>query len=124
MHDVNELVGSAILLKIPDELAWNLSLEHQNSESIGSCTNPLHLWLLTYTSATCDWQILHDFVELFSNNPVAKLLNHFFSYMGLRLLDVNEKHGLEELGKEECFNVILVSGYELPIEDAIFFSFV
>ena len=43
LHDVNELVASAILLKIPDELAWNLSLEHQNSESIGKCTNPFRL---------------------------------------------------------------------------------
>jgi hypothetical protein len=63
-------------------------------------------------------------VELFPNNPVAKLLNHFFPYMKLRLLDINKKHGFEELGKEECFNVMLVSGYQLPIEDAIFLFFV
>lgn len=50
LRDVNELVRSAILLKIPDELAWNLSLEHQDSESIGERLNHLYLCLLIYFS--------------------------------------------------------------------------
>ena len=50
LADVNELVRSAILLKIPDELAWNLSLEHQDSESLGECFNLFCLCLLMSSS--------------------------------------------------------------------------
>lgn len=48
---------------------------------------------------------------LFPNCPVAKLLNNFFLYTGLRLLDVDGKHGFEELGTEEYYNAILVSNH-------------
>lgn len=57
-------------------------------------------------------------MKLFPNLPVAQCLNHFFLYVGSRLLDVDEQHGFEELGTEECYNSILVSN--LPVEDVIF----
>lgn len=111
LRDVNELVRSAILLKIPDELAWNLSLEHQDSESLGERFNLFRPCLLMSTLAMCDRLLIRDFVKLFPHFPVAKLLNNFFLYMGLRLFDVDGKHGFEELGTEECYNAILVSNH-------------
>ncbi|KAF8629945.1 hypothetical protein AX15_003181 [Amanita polypyramis BW_CC] len=88
LHEVNELVDSAVLLHIPDELAWNLSLENQDSESI----------------ATCNQQLLQDFVKLFPNTPLAILLDNFFSYVGF---NDHQNNNITKLEMEDTFSIFL-----------------
>ncbi|KAK2467787.1 hypothetical protein APHAL10511_000082 [Amanita phalloides] len=89
--DVDELIRSAVVLQIPDEFIWNLSLEHQDSEMVG----------------TYDRQLLQDFLKLFPNALITKLLNGFFTYMGLTPLGDDKDNDFASLGAEECYNVIL-----------------
>lgn len=75
LGEVNDLIKSAILLGIPDDLAWNLALEQQDTESI----------------ATCDIQLLQGCVKLFPNSQLAILLSNFFLYMGNDTMRVCEE---------------------------------
>ncbi|KAJ7782973.1 TPR-like protein [Mycena metata] len=74
-REVDTLVAGTITLGIPDELAWMLWLDGQDSLDMEHYELPL----------------LRQFVDLFPTLPLTSLLKAYFMYMDIPLADVNEE---------------------------------
>ncbi|KAI0674837.1 TPR-like protein [Trametes maxima] len=67
--EVSEMTGGMVLLKIPNELAWSLYIESKDATYIEDY----------------DFGTLRQFIALFPELPLAKLLRAYFEYMAIRL---------------------------------------
>ncbi|PFH51986.1 hypothetical protein AMATHDRAFT_2475 [Amanita thiersii Skay4041] len=95
LQEVDTLIESAILLQLPDEFAWTLSLETLDVESMSTDVHPL----------------IQKFVDTFPNSAISAFFTNFLSYRGLSL-DSDDGHF-------EHYNELL-STY--PVPDKIFIT--
>ncbi|KAG6878535.1 hypothetical protein C0993_004433 [Termitomyces sp. T159_Od127] len=71
---VDELLKGAIILRIPDELAWTMYLESTDCETI----------------AEYDREIVRQFIDIFPSSPVSSSLKGYFLYMNISLSDAED----------------------------------
>ncbi|KAG7088368.1 hypothetical protein E1B28_012371 [Marasmius oreades] len=67
--EVTDLIKGAVILKIPDELAWILFLDGKDAGTI----------------ADYDYDHLRQFMELFPSHPNSMILRGYFMYSGISL---------------------------------------
>ncbi|KAG6857271.1 hypothetical protein H0H87_007104 [Tephrocybe sp. NHM501043] len=103
LSQVDELVKGAVILKIPDELAWTLYLESTDCETI----------------AGYDHRLVGQFIELFPSSSTSSLLKGYFAYMDIQLSNEEDRSEDEEtpaakLDEEDPFDTILNSFAAIP----------
>ncbi|KAH9978973.1 TPR-like protein [Lactifluus volemus] len=67
--DVEKLVGGVVLLRLPDELAWSIFIDAQDCETIEGY----------------DFDILRQYLKLFPNEALARLIQAYLAYLGVPL---------------------------------------
>ncbi|KAA1474268.1 superkiller protein 3 [Dentipellis sp. KUC8613] len=100
MDEVQELVNGIVLLNIPDELAWVIYLDEQDAETIE------------------DYGLspMRQFMHLFPNTSMARLIQGYFLYNGIPLSEDEEDEGISSpLPDDETdpFDAILEAFSEL-----------
>ncbi|KAK0197963.1 superkiller protein 3 [Armillaria mellea] len=78
-REVEDLVNGAIILQLPDELAWSLFLERKDVETIDGYEYPL----------------LRQYMALFPSLPLVSMLKGYFIYNGIPLSDDEEDEDVE-----------------------------
>ncbi|KDQ57736.1 hypothetical protein JAAARDRAFT_35420 [Jaapia argillacea MUCL 33604] len=73
--EIDELVDGAVLLGLPDELAWSIFIEGKDTDSIDGY----------------DISTLRRFMEIFPSAPLTKLLRGYFSYMRITIFSEDEE---------------------------------
>lgn len=73
--EVEKLISGVVLLRIPDELAWSAFIDGQNCEVIEEY----------------DFDILCQYIKLFPEQALAKLISTYLAYLGVPLSDEDEK---------------------------------
>ncbi|KAK0440394.1 TPR-like protein [Desarmillaria tabescens] len=79
LQQVEELINGAIILQLPDELAWALFLERKDVETIDDYEYPL----------------LRQYMALFPSHPLVSMLKGYFIYNGIPLTDDEEDEDAE-----------------------------
>jgi superkiller protein 3 len=112
---VDTLVNGAVLLGIPDELAWTIFIEGMDSASIGQYHSFLSASVHTNSLATCltegyGFTSLRHFIKLFPSLPLTNLLKGYFTYIGAPLLreDGNDGEPPTIQPGEDAFDTVLV----------------
>ncbi|KAJ4468236.1 TPR-like protein [Lentinula aciculospora] len=80
IKEIEGLISGAVLLHIPDELAWRLFLESRNVENIDGY----------------DYTLLQEFMSLFPSHRLSSLLNGYFIYMQIPISDDAEGTVIED----------------------------
>jgi superkiller protein 3 len=112
--EVEGLVSGAVLLGIPDELAWTIFIDGKNTDSIGQYTLARsifqHPLMLTIFTEGYDFTSLRQFISLFPSRPLTKLLKGYFAYIGAPLPreDQEDQESLSIQQEEDSFDVVLV----------------
>ncbi|OSD01253.1 TPR-like protein [Trametes coccinea BRFM310] len=78
--EVDELIGGMVFLKIPDELAWMLFIESRDAENLEDY----------------DYGTLKQFIQLFPESALAKLLRAYFDYYAIPLNEGEDEDGEKE----------------------------
>lgn len=110
---MDNLVNGAVILGIPDDLAWSIYLEGKDIDTVGQ-------WLifritllqhLRYSIAAYEHSLIKQFITLFPVSPLASLLKGYYEYIGEPISEDQEDINLPELhSDDDPFDVILVSG--------------
>ncbi|KAG6862290.1 hypothetical protein C0995_015987 [Termitomyces sp. Mi166 len=118
LAQVDELVKGAIILRIPDELAWTMYLESTDCETIGQFGSfMIHFCLLSRFAAEYDRELVKQFIEIFPSSPVSSLLKGYFLYMNIPLSDAEddvEDVPVTKLEEEDPFDTILNAFATVP----------
>ncbi|KAH9858634.1 TPR-like protein [Lenzites betulinus] len=75
--EVERLINGMVLLKIPDELAWTLFIEGKDAASIEDY----------------DFMLLKQYMILFKESSLTRLLTAYFDYMGIPPEEADEDEG-------------------------------
>ncbi|KAH0589327.1 hypothetical protein H2248_005088 [Termitomyces sp. 'cryptogamus'] len=101
LAQVDELIKGAIILRIPDELAWTMYLESADCETI----------------AEYDHELVKQFIEIFPSSPVSSLLKGYFLYMNISYSDAEnngEDVSIPKSHEEDPFDTILNAFAAVP----------
>lgn len=129
LKEVVELSSGAVLLGLPDELAWMFFIESKDAYNIRKLVNIIpgnSEPMLSHVSADYDFQTLRRFIDIFPNLPLAKLLQGYFNYIHLPL-DLNDTdedevpEALDENG--DSFSSVLVCNSSSSSSTATYHAF-
>ncbi|KAF9456626.1 TPR-like protein [Collybia nuda] len=99
LKELDILVNGAVILGIPDQLAWSLFLESKDLDAV----------------TAYDYSIIKQFVKLFPVSPMTSLLKGYFNYVGESILeDEGEGNLPEQLSDDGPFDMVLNSFPLIP----------
>jgi hypothetical protein len=112
--ELESLVNGAVMLSIPDELAWMIYIEGKNCETIGGLETLTRLspLLIPRVSEGYDYPTLRQFMKLFPSSSMTCLLEGYFSYMAIPQSSTEASENSEEQetrSQEDALDMILVS---------------
>lgn len=86
--EVEELVEGMVLLKVPDELAWNLVIEGRDVDTIGMYSSiAFRRSKHNYYSENYNFKSLREYIRLFPSSPLTNMIRGYVVYMDLPTLD-------------------------------------
>ncbi|KAK7056865.1 Superkiller protein 3 [Paramarasmius palmivorus] len=91
--EVAELLQGVVILKIPDELAWTLVLDGKDVETLEQ--------FIDRATDDYDRSLLKQFMELFPDLPLTKVLKGYFIYMGVPLVEESDSETPESTLQED-----------------------
>jgi len=100
--EVEKLASGAVLLRIADELAWTTFIDGKDCETIEEY----------------DFEILRQYLELFPDEALARLIKTYLAYLGVPISDEDEEPATPSATLDDVFKVISVT--ELALQSSIF----
>lgn len=91
--ELDELVNGIVAIGIPDELAWSIFLEGMDTDTIDGY----------------GLDNLRQYVQLFRNTHLARLLKGYFMYIGVPIIEEDQDEQLPDPQSDdsESFNIIM-----------------
>jgi superkiller protein 3 len=83
--EVEKLVSGAVLLRVPDELAWSTFIDGKDSETIGNAVSLLGFASSNNGSEGYDFDTLRHYSILFPNEALTRLIQAYLVYLGVPL---------------------------------------
>ena len=113
---MDSLAKGVVVLGIPDELAWTIYIDGQDSDSIGQLisfrSTLKYRSAINYSTEGYDFSALCRFISLFPSRPLANLLKGYFAYIGVPLPREDEDESGRESPpiqqEEDSFDIVLV----------------
>jgi superkiller protein 3 len=107
---VDALVDGVVLLNIPDELAWSMSIEGKDAAIIGNFPSLVCSHGLTSTPEDYDYKLLRRFLALFPQLPLSRFITLYFEFSGIPLDDEKDKEAKPPIANdtEDKFYDLLV----------------
>jgi superkiller protein 3 len=116
VSEVERLSGGAVLLDLPDELAWMFVIESKDAYDIGKliCLHPNTILMQFYLRMPedYDFRTLRRFIGVFPTLPLTRLLQGYFNYMHLPI-DTDDADDVDEFPEalpdsSDSFSAVLV----------------
>lgn len=89
--EVKDLVDGIVLLKIGDELAWNMYIDGKDTDTIGRAVSPGLFHFLTLHPEGYGYENMRQFVELFPSARLSQLIRGYSFYMSIPLSENEDK---------------------------------
>ncbi|KAK0207900.1 superkiller protein 3 [Desarmillaria ectypa] len=89
-QEVEDLINGAVILQLPDELAWFLFLERKDVE----------------TTDDYEYPLLRQYMTLFPSLPLVSMLKGYFIYNGIPLTDDEEDEDAEMANPDTGLDMI------------------
>ena len=106
--EIEKLVSGAVLLHVPDELAWSTFIDGKDSETIGTVSLFRTLLHLINSSDGYDFDTLRRYSILFPNEALTRLIQAYLVYLGVPILDDNESITTRSVSLDDTFSVVSV----------------
>ena len=106
--EVEKLISGAVLLRVGDELAWSAFIDGQDCETIGTekCFSPTSYVLIELPEGY-DYDILRQYLKLFPDEVLSRLIQTYLAYLGVPLSD-EEETAVPSASLDNVFGIISV----------------
>ena len=107
--EIEKLVSGAVLLRVPDELAWSTFIDGKDSETIGTVVFFRGLLHLINRPEGYGFDTLRHYSTLFPHETLTRLIQAYLIYLGVPLTDDDDETPTTRSGSlDDVFSVISV----------------